>query len=96
MTKQIKFTDEEVKNIQNLRAQLTVAFQRIGELDIRRRDLENARTQLLSQYDDIRAAEQSIFQKLNEKYGDGNYDPDTNVFTPIQKNEPETVETETK
>jgi len=27
--------------------------------------------------------EEELFKKLNEKYGDGNYDPNTGVFTPI-------------
>ena len=94
MAEQIKFTEEEVQEIQNLRAQLQISFQRIGELDIRRRELDNARTQLLSQYDEIRKQEQQIFTKLNEKYGDGNYDPETNIFTPIQRKEPETVKSE--
>lgn len=94
MAKEIKFTDEEVQEINNLRAQLQVAFQRIGELDIRRRELDNARNQLLVQYDEIRKQEQQIFTKLNEKYGDGNYDPETNIFTPIQRKEPETIKSE--
>jgi DNA polymerase sigma len=94
MAEQIKFTEEEVQQIQSIRTQLQVAFQRIGELDIRRSELEKLRNQLLKQYDDIRSQEQQVFGTLNQKYGDGNYDPDTNIFTPIQKNEPQTPETE--
>ena len=94
MAEQIKFTEEEVQQIQSLRTQLQVSFQRIGELDIRRRELDNLRNQLLSQYDEIRQQEQQVFTKLNEKYGDGNYDPDTNIFTPIQRKEPETIKSE--
>ena len=26
--------------------------------------------------------EQELFSSLNEKYGDGSYDPDTGIFTP--------------
>ena len=92
MAKEIKFTNEEVQQIQNIRVQLQASFQRLGELDIRRKQIEDARTQLLEEYNNIRAQEQQIFTKLNEKYGDGSYDPDTNIFTPIQRNEPETVE----
>jgi hypothetical protein len=28
-----------------------------------------------------------MFKGLNEKYGDGNYDPNTNVFTPSEQKE---------
>jgi hypothetical protein len=27
--------------------------------------------------------ELELFKNLNEKYGDGNYDPNTGIFTPI-------------
>ena len=28
-----------------------------------------------------------MFKGLNEKYGDGNYDPSTNIFTPSEQKE---------
>ena len=96
MAEEIRFTEEEVTNIQNIKNQLVAAFQRLGELDIRRKQIEDARNQLLDEYNQIREQEKQVFTKLNEKYGDGNYNPETNVFTPIVQNEPQTAETEAK
>jgi len=92
MAKEIKFTKEEVQQIQTISNQVANTFQRLGELDIRRKQLDDARNQVLEDFNNIKAQEQQLYSKLNEKYGDGNYDPTTNVFTPMEKQEPETAD----
>lgn len=87
MEEQIKFTDEEVQEIRNIAIQVQSSFQRLGELEIRKKQLEDTRNKFIEEYDLIREQEQQLFGRLNEKYGDGNYDPDTNIFTPIKKDE---------
>jgi hypothetical protein len=91
MEEQIKFTDEEVQEIRNIATKVQSSFQRLGELEIRRDQLESVRSTFIEEYNSIREEEQKLFSRLNEKYGDGNYDPETNIFTPIKKEEETTA-----
>ena len=95
MAEQIKFTEEEVQTINTLRQNVANVFTRLGQLHIekkRRIDeitiLENG---ILKEHQDLINEENEIFQGLNKKYGDGNYDPNTNEFIPTEK-ETENIE----
>jgi hypothetical protein len=46
---------------------------------------------LLKKHSNLVQLEQDIFKGLNEKYGDGNYDPTTNSFIPSEIKEEESV-----
>ena len=35
--------------------------------------------------------ESDLFKELNEKYGDGNFDPTTGIFTPTEEKKEEAV-----
>lgn len=87
MEEQIKFTDEEVNKINEIRNQSSLVYQKIGQLSVEEQrriaELKQAREDLDKQLNDIRETETKFFTELNQKYGDGNYDPETNVFTPI-------------
>ena len=90
MAKQIKFTDEEVKRISEIQTQTSAIFQRLGQLSVeeerRLREIKEAKDELNNQLALIAETEKTVFTELNTKYGDGTYDPETNVFTP-QKQE---------
>ena len=84
---QIKFTQEEVEQINQLRDDVSLVFVQIGQVSLERKkrleELEEIESQLLKQHQDLVEKEQELFKSLNEKYGDGNYDPNTGIFTPI-------------
>ena len=84
---QIKFTQEEVEQINQLRDDVSLVFVQIGQVSLERKkrleELEEIESQLLKQHQDLVEKEQELFKSLNEKYGDGNYDPITGIFTPI-------------
>ena len=44
--------------------------------------LESTEVQMESDYSELQKKEQDIVRQLNEKYGPGNLDPATGVFTP--------------
>jgi phosphopantetheine adenylyltransferase len=46
--------------------------------------ISNRRLQLETQYNNLINEEQELLNELNEKYGAGNFDPETGVFTPIK------------
>lgn len=99
MAKEIKFTEEEVSQINELRQKVSNIFTQLGQLSIEKdrriQEIENVENQLKTQHQELQKTEQDLFNGLNEKYGDGNYDPATNTFTPVESEE-ETVSETTK
>ena len=89
MAKKIKFTDEEVSQINTLRQNVANVFTRLGQLQIEKKrridEIENLERSILDEHSKLIEEETNLFQGLNEKYGDGNYDPNTGIFTPIQQ-----------
>ena len=55
------------------------------EIDIE--ELDEIESQLHQKHLELAQHEQELFKNLNEKYGDGNYDPATGDFTPTPKEE---------
>ena len=55
-------------------------------------EIQKVESALLNQHQELVEKEKQIFAGLNEKYGDGNYDPNTNEFTPIEKEETKSKE----
>ena len=96
MAEAIKFTEEEIKSINQLRQEVGVTFTQLGQLSIQKaraiQQLEAQEAQLLQQHQSLVEKEQELFKGLNEKYGDGNFDPQTGEFTPTPKEETTEVE----
>ena len=94
MAKEIKFTEEEVGKINQLRQDVSNVFTQLGQLAIEKnrriQEVEKVENELIEKHGNLQNQEKELFESLNEKYGDGNYDPTTNVFTPVEKTE-ETV-----
>ena len=84
---QIKFTQEEVNSINQLKTDAELVFTQLGQLSIERKrrndELDEIESELLEKHKELVNTELELFKNLNEKYGDGNYDPNTGVFTPI-------------
>ena len=89
MTEQIKFTEEEIGQINQLRNEVTQVFLQLGQISLERKrrldELDSLESQLHESHRELVEKEQNLFKSLNEKYGDGNYDPNTGIFTPIQQ-----------
>ena len=89
MAEAIQFTEEEVQTINQLRQDVANVFTQLGQISIERNrrldELDDLEEQLIAKHKELQTQEQEIFKGLNEKYGDGNYDPATNTFTPTPK-----------
>jgi hypothetical protein len=85
----IKFTEEEVGQVNQLRSDVQGVFIQLGQLSIERKrridELDEIELGLQQKHQEYVVQEQELFKTLNEKYGDGNYDPNTGIFTPIQQ-----------
>ena len=90
-SKQIKFTDEEIKSLQDLQTSYSNVRSSFGDLEIQRiqteqrlEQINNEKLRLETEYSTLNMSEQQLVNDLNEKYGPGNLDPNTGVFTPTK------------
>ena len=91
-----KFTDEELKSLQELQntyASITTQFGqvRVSRLNLERQlnGLDEAEASLEESWDKNRQVENDLVKSLNEKYGPGSLNPQTGEFTPnpVQESE---------
>ena len=90
-SKEIKFTQEELDSLQGLSQGYDNIRNSMGNLEISRIQLEqrlenlsNEKLRLETEYSNLVSTEQTLVGELNEKYGAGNLDPATGVFTPTK------------
>ena len=88
---EMKFTDEELQSLQDLQNGYQERQANLGQLSVQRillnqqiEALEARQVELESEYEAVQQEERDLVQKLNEKYGPGQLDPQTGVFTPSQ------------
>jgi hypothetical protein len=85
----IKFTNEEQTKIKENSVKINNVFTQLGQLEIEKQNaldtFTNIKTQFLQDHAKLIAEQQKLFDDLNQKYGDGNYNPDTGEFTPLEK-----------
>ena len=85
---EVKFTDDELKSLQDLQTNYQEKQVALGQLSVQRilvnqqmEGLEMRQDELETEYTAVQQEERDLFQKLNEKYGPGQLDPQTGVFT---------------
>jgi len=94
MAKEVKFTDDELKQLQGLQTSYQEKQLQFGQLKVQRillqqqsDALETAEVSLEEDYKGVQETERSIVQQLNEKYGPGSLNPETGVFTSTETTE---------
>jgi predicted transcriptional regulator len=81
----VKFTDDETKEITEIRNgfdQATIAF---GKFYLQKLDVERLEEELKREFVLLEKQNEEFFDKIVKKYGEGTYDPKTNLFTPKKK-----------
>ena len=88
---EMKFSEDELQSLQNLQNGYQEKQANLGQLSVQRillnqqiEALEARQVELESEYEAVQQEERDLVQKLNEKYGPGQLDPQTGVFTPSQ------------
>ena len=82
MAKAIKFTEEELKSLQELQGtynQITLAM---GQISLSRLSIDGQEEQLKATLVDTRTKENELAKSLTEKYGKGTLNIDSGEFTP--------------
>ena len=94
MAEEIKFTDEELKSL----SELSQGYQNIQSafgqmrvqkilLEQQKDGLEEAEVKMEADYAENQQKERDLVKELNDKYGPGQLDPASGVFTPTPKEE---------
>jgi predicted nuclease with TOPRIM domain len=85
----IKFEKEEIEKIENFRKEFSEVTARLGEVEIeltlidtQKTNIENFKAQLKQKYLEMRESEIKLAGELKEKYGEGEFDINTGIFTP--------------
>ena len=95
MSEEIKFTEEELKSLGDLQE----AYQRItnsyGQIALAKHNLEEQEAAVKSEFENTRKQEQNLLNSITEKYGPGQLNPQTGVFTPAPVEDSSQVQTET-
>ncbi|MDC3304717.1 hypothetical protein OAV48_01225 [bacterium] len=94
MAEEIKFSEEELKSLQELSQSYQSIQASFGQMKVQKilnqqqaDALEEAEVKMDADYKDIQDNERKLVEELNEKYGPGQLDPQTGVFTPAPKEE---------
>ena len=82
MANAIKFTEEELKSLQELQGTYNQITMAMGQLSLTRLGLDNQEEQLKTTLVDSRTKENELAKSLTEKYGKGTLNIDNGEFTP--------------
>jgi hypothetical protein len=92
MTDAIKFTEEELKSIQEIQGiynQITLTF---GSISVQRINLNKQEEALITTLMETRTKESDLAKELTDKYGKGSLDINTGEFTPTLEETPKSPE----
>ena len=85
----IKFNDDEMTRIEKFKNDFSQITARLGEveieltlLDSQTKIIQNTKDKLKQEYIQLRESEVKLASELREKYGEGEFDINTGVFTP--------------
>ena len=84
-----KFTEEELKQVNTLQGTYLNLQNALGQISIGRirveqqlDDFDKAEDNVRKEFAETQQTEKDFIEKINKKYGDGNLDISTGVFTP--------------
>ena len=91
MSDKVKFSDEELKDLEQLQNDYSQKQVELGQVHVQRlllnqqiEELQNKQSALEQEYIQIQGREKQLVDALNQKYGPGQLDPETGVFTPAK------------
>ena len=91
---EVKFTEEEMKQVSDIRQKYVQVQSAFGQIHINKvklnqqmDDLDKAENDVRDEFLTTQKSERDIVEGINKKYGDGNLDVNTGVFTPKKTEE---------
>ena len=83
-TDDIKFTEEELSSIGELQTDYARINNAFGQIAVAKYNLDLQEDAVKNDLQETRQKEQDILNTITEKYGPGQLDPATGVFTPTE------------
>ena len=84
MPEEVKFTEEEIKQVQNIQASYVNVQNQFGQLKMAQIRLDNQEVELEDALKSIQDEEKKFLDGITDKYGQGSLNPETGVFTPTE------------
>jgi len=84
MPEEVKFTEEELTQVQNIQRSYTSLQTQFGQLKLAKIRLDEQESDLKLNLRDIQSEEKKFLDGITEKYGQGSLNPETGVFTPTE------------
>ncbi len=84
MPEEIKFTEEELTQVQNIRQSYLNVQNQFGQLKLTQIRLDEQEVELEEALKTIQSEEKKFLDGITDKYGQGSLNPDTGVFTPTE------------
>ena len=85
MPEEVKFTDDEIKEVRQIQKNYTTIQNRFGQLKLAQIRLENQEIKLEESLKQIQDTEEKFLDGITDKYGQGTLNPETGVFTPTSE-----------
>ena len=82
MAEDIKFSEDELKQISEIRTAYAEITNRFGQIQLTKYNLQKQEEQAEIDFESVKVKEQEVLQGITDKYGPGTLDPNTGVFTP--------------
>jgi hypothetical protein len=82
MPEEVKFTEEEMKQIQNIQVSYQNVQSQFGQLKLAQIRLDEQEVDLEEALKAVQSEEKKFLDGITDKYGQGTLNPETGVFTP--------------
>ena len=82
MPEEVKFTKEELTQVQNIQRSYQNVQNQFGQLKLTQIRLDNQEVELEDSLKQIQEEEKKFLDGITDKYGVGTLNPETGVFTP--------------
>ena len=84
MPEEVKFTEDELTQVQNIQKSYANVQNQFGQLKLAQIRLDNDEVTLEDALKSIQDEEKKFLEGITEKYGQGSLNPETGVFTPTE------------
>ena len=82
MPEEVKFTEEELKQVQDIQNKYISIQNQFGQLKLAQINLDNQEIDLEKALENLQTEEKKFLDLTTQKYGQGSLNPETGVFTP--------------
>ena len=77
-----KFTEDELKQVQNIQLSYQNIQNQFGQLKMAQIRLDEQEIEYIKAFADLQEKERNFLDGITKKYGEGTLNPETGVFTP--------------